>query len=179
MLFLNGGDALYSPKSLSALLRSASPEDDIVFGNTTVEYENGLRRPVQAGDAKRLWRGMVFSQQSSIVRRRLLLGKPFDTAYAIAADYKFYLNCHLNDAKMKRTNTTVAVSQYGGVSTKRRVASTRERLRVLREAGAPLRHRVFAYISLLHVLFRTLFERALGDEGFGRLARLRYGRSRG
>jgi glycosyltransferase involved in cell wall biosynthesis len=139
VLFLNAGDHLFETTTLEKLANAASPNTDILFGETMLvdddRHHIGTRTEltVQKLPNKLTWRsmrfGMVVCHQSFLTRRE---GTPQYIDGNLAADIDWVIKC-LKTAK-NQTNTQIIISEYlmGGVSKTRHRQSLKDRYEVLK-----------------------------------------------
>jgi glycosyltransferase involved in cell wall biosynthesis len=138
VLFLNGGDRLFSTTTLAQLAAAATPSTDILYGETMLVDDNrthiGTRSEltVQVLPKKLTWRsmrlGMVVCHQSFLPSRHLT---PPYMEGNLAADIDWVIDC-LKKAQ-NPTNANIILSEYlmGGVSKSRHQQSLRDRYAVL------------------------------------------------
>ncbi len=130
VLFLNSGDELYSPTTLSDIFTHGDYAD-IYYGETKLVDENrhilGDRRhktPEQF-DWKSFKYGMNICHQAIYIKRAI--AEPYDTQYQLSADIDWVIRA------AKKAKTTVNTHQYvakylvGGMSQKRHKQSLKER----------------------------------------------------
>ncbi|GHU16260.1 glycosyl transferase [Betaproteobacteria bacterium] len=136
--FVNAGDTLDSAdivQQVASLVQKEPTLPDIIYGETIVMDEQGhslgLRR-LKSPD-KLTWKsfkmGMLVCHQSFVVK--LELAPLFDMQYRYSSDFDWCIRC------MKEANTYLntrkVLSRFldGGVSTKQRKASLKERYRIM------------------------------------------------
>lgn len=136
--FINAGDTVYRPDILD-LIFAQEPHGDVYFGETlvtdpTTERVLGFRQKhlPAALDWKSLRRGMVVCHQSFIVKKSL--APLYDTdRYRLAADIDWVIRCLRNARDVRNTHQVLSCFALGGISTKHRKESLRERWRIMRE----------------------------------------------
>ena len=126
LLFLNAGDALAADDVLARLMEAAEADDGVVYGDHYVREDTGRLRYKRARPAKDLWRGMVASHQSTIVRRRHAVQHPYEAQLRIAGDFAFFAALQRTGVQWRRVPTAVAVMERGGVSDVQRFRSLGE-----------------------------------------------------
>jgi glycosyltransferase involved in cell wall biosynthesis len=139
VLFLNAGDHLFETTTLEKIANAATPDTDILFGETMLVDDNrhhiGTRTEltVQKLPNNLTWRsmrfGMVVCHQSFLARRK---GTPQYIKENLAADIDWVIKC-LKTSK-NQTNTHIIISEYlmGGVSKTRHQQSLKDRYEVLK-----------------------------------------------
>lgn len=158
--FVNAGDTVYDAEVLTKIFGPDSPlaadgPADIYYGETVVVAPEGeilglrkKRLPERGLTWRSLERGMVVCHQSFIVRRSV--APLYDTQrYTLAADIDWVIECLKRASSVKDTGLILSCFTTGGVSTRRRRASLRERWDIMRRHyGLPrtlLSHAGFAW----------------------------------
>lgn len=124
--FMNAGDCFYDGSVLDcarAVIAAEQPE--IFCGRAYAQHSGKLYKYNDA-----LWKGMVCSHQATFSKRALNLRFPFSTDYAIASDYRFYVQCETAGARLHHADIDVARIDTSGVSFHGLEARTMERLRI-------------------------------------------------
>lgn len=127
--FINAGDKVHTvPKIVDA---------DIYFGETSITTADGTplglrsKRLPDKLTWKSLKRGMVVCHQSFIVRREI--APMYDLQYRYVADIDWVVECLKRAKTIENTHQTLSVFAEGGISTRNRKASLRERWQVMRK----------------------------------------------
>lgn len=138
--FVNAGDRVYRPDTLTRIFgHTHTPAADIYYGETMVTdpdgRELGLRKKPLPRNGGLTWRslrrGMVVCHQSFIVRRTL--APLYDTEhYRLAADIDWVIACLERARSIVDTGLILSCFTTGGISTRRRKASLRERWTIMR-----------------------------------------------
>ena len=152
VLFMNSGDELYSPETVSDVFLSAE-NADIYYGETEMIDANGksLGQRRHKAPENFTWRsfkyGMSISHQAIYVKRSI--AEPFNRKYALSADIEWILNA------AKKANTIVNTHQYvakylvGGMSKAKHRQSLSERFDIMKKyyglAPTLLNHVVIAF----------------------------------
>lgn len=130
VIFMNAGDCFFSS---GVLQQVAQRLDDgmpsVFFGKV---YARGSSQPYQYN--QHLWQGMICSHQATFARRELLQRFPFSTAFKIASDYHFFVQCDRNGHSPQFTDIDVATIDTGGRSFSGFAERTEERMRICAEA---------------------------------------------
>ena len=134
VLFLNSGDVLAAPDTLSAILAAAEAGDDILYGKALVRYASGATHVANALAPEELPFGMICSHQALLARRALLVEMPFRIG-KIRSDYEFLLRCRAGGRRFHRTGILIAISEAGGLSDRRRFSVLRETVSLLHRYG--------------------------------------------
>ncbi len=141
--FVNAGDTVFRTDVLTRIFGADSPvasggPADIYYGETLVVSPEGevlglrkKRLPKRGLTWRSLERGMVVCHQSFIVRRSI--APQYDTErYRLAADIDWVIECLKRAERIVDTGLILSCFTTGGVSTRRRRASLRERWRIMR-----------------------------------------------
>lgn len=124
VIFMNAGDAFYSPATLEEIFGGEAHEADIIYGGVQIDYP-GFSRIQQPGVPQRLWQGMQFSHQSVFVDVRRHQERPYNVANRIAADLQFFYESLQAGLRFKRIDRVVSRVSTGGLSEVNRVKAIR------------------------------------------------------
>lgn len=119
VLFMNSGDEIYAPETVTEVLES-SPGADIYYGETEMYNEKweslGQRRhrAPETFDWHSFKHGMSISHQAIYVKRSL--AKPYDLQYKYSADIDWIIRAAKNASSIVNTHSYVAKYLVGGVS---------------------------------------------------------------
>lgn len=157
--FVNAGDTVYAPDVLTRIFEDGAPPADIYYGETLVVSPEGKalglrkkRLPRGGLTWRSLERGMVVCHQSFIVRREI--APLYDTQrYALAADIDWVIECLKRASSVADTGLILSRFTTGGVSTRRRRASWRERWRIMQRHYGPART-LWAHVGFVWGLLR-------------------------
>ncbi|MFN4080572.1 MAG: glycosyltransferase family 2 protein [Saprospiraceae bacterium] len=154
--FLNCGDAIYAPDTLSRIAAQLQPDDDVIYGDTLLEDEN--RQPLGLMSAlstrslpERLrWRhylgGMRVVHQSFVARRTLA---PPYISDNLCADYDWCIRILKKSRNARNSGMTLSRYLAGGLSKQRHRQSLRDRFKVMRaHFGLPLALLAHGWIAL-------------------------------
>ena len=130
VLYLNAGDTFATTDAVARLYEATAADADIVYGDHCFVEPDGRLRQKRARMPATLWRGMIASHQSTLIRRSLCLEHPYDSSLRIAGDFAFFVAVHRAGARWQRVGATIALMERGGVSDVRRFDALREWRRV-------------------------------------------------
>ena len=133
VLFMNSGDEIYDPETVSAVFGS-SADADIYYGETEMYNDNweslGERR--HKAPEKFSWRsfkyGMSISHQAIYIKR--VLTAPYDLQYKYSADIDWIIKAARKSTKIVHTKRYVAKYLVGGVSKQKHLDSLKERFHI-------------------------------------------------
>lgn len=134
IIFMNAGDCFADDDVLSRVRVALSSDTDILYGDVCLSFDVGtfLRK---AGHPDDLWKGMICSHQSAIVKRALLLEFPFDLRFPLSADYRFFVQSSVNGARFGYLGFPVCIFEVGGLSEQKQDAAFVETMQTRRELG--------------------------------------------
>ena len=126
LLFLNGGDCLYSEDSLAAIFRT-DPHYDLIVGN---QWDPVAGAPSRVPDVINMRTFVIYGlpHQCTFIRRNLFveLGD-YDVNFRIAADWEFFCRALLREGlTISRSPCIVSVFYPGGISGRNTRETTRE-----------------------------------------------------
>lgn len=132
--FLNAGDEIATPSTVSQMFASA-PNADVYYGDTTMTNMNGE----EIGDRRLAppeiltWRsfrkGMLVSHQSFVPR--IALCQPYDTRYHFSADFDWCINILKQSQNVANTHIVLSRFLDGGITKHNIVAGLKERFRIM------------------------------------------------
>jgi len=135
--FINAGDIPYNNLVLSKIFLPTENYADIYYGETMVVDgdgdELGLRRkPLPDKLSWKSFRGgMVVCHQSIIVRAAI--APPYQLRFRYAADIEWVISCLKLANEIVNTHLILSQFQSGGISTRMRRNSLKERFTIMRE----------------------------------------------
>lgn len=145
VLFLNAGDTLHAPDTLSRVAAAARQGDvlpGVVYGDTDIVDENGrFQRHRRLSPPERLtWRsfrsGMLVCHQAFYALTAIARATPYNLGYRYSADIDWCIRV-MREAErqrrpLRRVSAVVADFLDGGMTTQNHRKSLRERFRVMR-----------------------------------------------
>lgn len=134
VLFMNSGDEIYAPETVSEVF-AAAPSGDIYYGETEMYDENwkslGQRR--HSAPEHFDWRsfkfGMNISHQAIYIKRSL--AEPFDLKYKYSSDIDWIIKAAKKSSNIVNTHQYVAKYLVGGMSKQKHLESLKERFKIL------------------------------------------------
>ena len=134
VVFMNSGDEIYEPDTVSQVFSSSSRPADIYYGETEMyneAWESLGRRRHQAPEHFS-WRsfryGMSVSHQAIYIKRSLTA--PYDLTYKYSADIDWIIKAAKKAKLIVNTNRYVAKYLVGGVSKQKHLDSLKERFHI-------------------------------------------------
>lgn len=150
VLFMNAGDRFVDPAVLSRIFSQDLSGIDVIYGDSVADYGK-FRVSLKAGPIGELWKGMVFSHQSLIVRTILMRGNGFNLKYPIGADYELVYRLFSGKKRFHYYPEPIAEVEIMGVSHRKMVRSSWEHFNILRACGKP------TWCNRLYYYFRWCF----------------------
>ncbi|MFA6275922.1 MAG: glycosyltransferase family 2 protein [Pedobacter sp.] len=134
VLFMNSGDEIYAPETVTDVFASA-PSGDIYYGETEMYDENwkslGQRRhrAPEHFDWHSFKFGMNVSHQAIYIKRSLT--EPYDLQYKYSSDIDWIIKAAKRSSNIVNTHMYVAKYLVGGMSKQKHLASLKERFKIL------------------------------------------------
>ncbi|MDR2388604.1 MAG: glycosyltransferase [Tannerellaceae bacterium] len=162
--FVNAGDRIHgvdTAREMADRICACPSPPDILYGETALIDSRGrflgmrsLRSP-KSLSWKSFRTGMRVSHQSFLVRRTL--APAFDLRYRFSSDVDWCIRCMKRSGAIVNTRLVLSDFLEGGLSTKRRAASLRERYHILcRYYGWPLATLLHGWFALRFLAARRL-----------------------
>jgi len=127
LLFLNAGDQLHPSFDIDSFARrAAASRGDMLWGRSLERYGDGRLVPVRTRSRAWAWYGMPVCHQAIFFKRTALGAEPYDTHYAIGADYDLVCRLLANGATVVPLDSPVCIFHRGGVSSRCIKASLEE-----------------------------------------------------
>ena len=119
--FMNAGDTFYNNNTLKNLFKVSNFNDiNILYGHHEVRYPH-KKRIARAGNIADIWKASQFSHQSVFISSRYHKMHPYNTCIKITADFAFFYNAYVNNAKFQYKDDVISSITSGGVSDIKRV----------------------------------------------------------
>ncbi|WP_294629425.1 glycosyltransferase family 2 protein [uncultured Bacteroides sp.] len=123
--FMNAGDIFIDEEVLNRSFANSYKDDvDILYGDVVYQYKFG-KRLVKAGNIEQIMNHMVFSHQSTFVRR-ILIQKGFDIKWKLAADYNLLLGYYWEGRKYKHIDVAIAIVEMDDGATYNNYSKSRK-----------------------------------------------------
>lgn len=137
LLFMNGGDTLYSPTTLEEALKFQFTED-VVYGDAMFLHRKGPKRWSydDVMTLKRLYEYSI-NHQSTFIRTSLLKEKDYDLSYKYVADAKRFVELFLEGRSFRHLPLVICNYDTTGVSSVNIDLIDKERTRFFEELLPP------------------------------------------
>ena len=135
--FVNAGDEIYAPDTLSHIIEAATDDTDIVYGKAAIVNADGCKvsehHKITPPDLQRkhFLNGLVVSHQAIIVRRTI--ASYYDTRYRICADYDWCVRAVTDSRKNRYIDEYLCKFLTEGLSSKQRKRAWKERFHSMRD----------------------------------------------
>jgi putative colanic acid biosynthesis glycosyltransferase len=150
VIFMNSGDYFAAPDVLSRIFAAPHDDADVLYGHHVRHYaEHGIDRPMPAEPPNVLPYRMHCKHQAMLMRRDLLLKRPF-ALELLTADYDAILAAYVGGKRFLPVDCVIAVTTQGGRSDTQRVRVLRERAMLVRRNGL-MTFRISLYYARLRV----------------------------
>lgn len=119
IIFLNAGDVLAAPETLSRLAGAIDrhdPPPDFIYGDSYVMLEGGRKFLKPARSHKKIARGMFTSHQAMLYRREAVGALRYDLRYKIAGDYDLTCRFLQINPEAQYCPFPVCIAESGGIS---------------------------------------------------------------
>jgi putative colanic acid biosynthesis glycosyltransferase len=160
IIFMNSGDAFTSNQVLNDLFYIKKINADFIYGDAQIKELDGALRYKSARSHTYSWYGMFTNHQSMIYNLEIIrkYNIIYDTAYSIAADYKFTLEFLNYAADIIYVNLPVSIFSLGGLS------STQTKKGLLESEKVRLDVRGYNKIQNLSIRILTIFSHFLNNK---------------
>lgn len=136
VLFLNAGDTLVFPETLSEIKAAAGPSTpDFIYGDSLeAATDETPQYKAARNHESRAW-GMFTHHQAMLYRRDKIGELRYDPAYKIAADYDFTLHFLHKNPSALYCRTPVCLFESGGISQQNARAGRAEQYEIRKKLG--------------------------------------------
>ena len=166
VLFLNAGDRLFSKDTIEKIAACATPETDILYGETMLvdeQYKHiGTRSEltVQKLPENLTWKsmskGMVVCHQAFLPR---LKGIPQYMPHNLAADIDWVIQCLQKSKETINTHTIISEYLMGGISKTRHQQSLKDRYQILKKHFGYVPNLCNHLLIILRAVFFKIFNK--------------------
>ena len=129
--FMNSGDTFVDDEILSKLLeKKIDKNTHVIYGDHQVNYRN-KSKIIKGRSVQHIWKGSIFSHQSSLVRKEILKKYKFNISNKISADYELFYNLVRGNKGFEYIPIVFSVVSSGGISDVNRKGSIVSRWNIL------------------------------------------------
>lgn len=142
--FMNAGDKFYDNTTCNTLFKEDKDfaNIDILYGDLIVDYGK-FNRLEKAKSIDKIWKGMVFSHQSSFIRSSYHKEKKYTLSYNIAGDFEFFYNTFKKNKQFKYLNNTISIMGVEGLSDGNRFQSIWQMHQVVNDFNFSLKYNLY------------------------------------
>lgn len=174
IIFLNAGDEFADDRVLTRVIPELRTDVDVLYGRHEEVYGYGYTRTPALGNLRDLWKGMVFSHQSMLVRAQAMKRTKFDGDNRIAADYEFIYRLYTGNCRFYAVDRVISRVIADGFSAANNIELIRQQWRIARRfSGRHLVVDCYYLGSLVSVWFKNALKRLLPQRIVSRLRSLR------
>jgi len=158
VLFLNAGDALASPETLSMIKDNLKSKPDFLYGDALEEGENSQTHLKPARAHEKIALGMFTHHQSMLYRRDAIGKLKYDESYTIAADYDFTARFLKNTKNIQYINEPICIFEPGGVSQQQTKLGREEQFQIRKALKLcnPIQNHIITMLQGMNMLFRGI-----------------------
>lgn len=158
ILFLNAGDALAAPQTLSMIEQNLKDTPDFIYGDALEEDENGYTHPKTARNHKKIALGMFTHHQAMLYRKKLIDDLKYNEDYTIAADYDFTARFLQNTETVKYINEPICIFEHGGISQQQTKLGRMEQFQIRKNLKlcSPLQNHIITTLQAINMSFRNI-----------------------
>jgi len=152
IFFLNAGDIFADENVLEKILPYlVENENDVVYGDILKHNKKG-ELFIKKSDSPSDRHKMYFCHQGVFCRTAICREIPFDTAYSLSADFKFFKLAFLKGYRFKQTDILITIFDTTGLSNQNRIKGLLENIKIIKEIN-----NFYDKIRLLSRLYYVVF----------------------
>ncbi|MFA5023520.1 MAG: glycosyltransferase family 2 protein [Patescibacteria group bacterium] len=114
--FMNSGDTFYQPDSISLAAKYLSKDNDIVYGNTEIRYNN-FKIIKKEPRPNKLWMGRI-PHQSAFIKASTMKKYQYNKSNKIVADLEFFMRVYFDGGKIKNVQEVFSSFSKDGLTEK-------------------------------------------------------------
>lgn len=117
--FIGGDDYIITPNVIEKMADIINCSNADVFCGRVIARDYSINMEKTIGKAafkSEIINGYMSPHQGMVVRAKIMKSKLFDNTLKVAADFKFFLECALEDRNIKYVNDIIAVYSISGAS---------------------------------------------------------------
>lgn len=155
--FMNGGDIFFNKDTLKDIFRNYKDFSniDILYGDLQVDY-GSFKRIVRIKKLQDIWKGMVFSHQSSFISAKYHKNNKYTLTYNIAGDFEFFYNAFCGKRVFRYINEIIATNSIEGVSDINRLQTLRQQNRIINSYNYSMQKNLYFIFLYIDQILRKL-----------------------
>lgn len=158
VLFMNAGDKFYSPQTISNLMHSQFNNASIIYGGVVVDFDGKFDKYIPPKNISNIFRGMIFSHQSALIKSNILKSRLYDLSFRIASDYDFFLGIYISGETFFNSNEIVSVVINNGLSDNNHRKTCQEKIRILKKYNVHFSKFCYLYLDLVFILLKDFLK---------------------
>ena len=160
-IFMNAGDIFAGDRVLARVFSKVPVGADVIFGDWIADYkEFNVYRSASKPDC--IWKGMICSHQSILIRTSLIKPEGFNLSNPIGADYDMIYLLMNAGASFFYYPEPIAKTEAYGISHRNMLKSAKEHFHILKtHEKINFYQRFFHYRFLVFVIFIVLIYKVL------------------
>lgn len=131
-IFINAGDTFADPTVPEKVMGQLNPDTDVFYGDCLLKYP-GFSILKNAGEVKDLWKGMITTHQSFIIKTDILKKNLFDLNYKLGADFDQIFKLYKQKKQFKYIQIPIAAIDTSGISNTKILSARCEHYKSLRK----------------------------------------------
>ncbi len=158
-IFINAGDTFANNSVLEKVFEYLNSDADVLYGDCILRY-HGFNVLKKAGKLNDLWKGIIFSHQSVLIRTSVLKENKFNIDYKLGADFDQIYRLFKQKCKFKYIPIPISIVETEGVSNRKMLKSRFEQYKIIRNHKKlnlyQQSYYIFSFIYLLFISFLRL-----------------------
>jgi len=131
-IFINAGDTFADPTVPEKVFEQLNPEIDVLYGDCILKYP-GFNLLKKAGVNNDIWKGMITTHQSFIIKTDILKENLFNLDYKLGADFDQIFKLYKQKKQFKYIPIPIAAVDTTGVSNTKILSARCEHYKSLRK----------------------------------------------
>jgi putative colanic acid biosynthesis glycosyltransferase len=158
ILFLNAGDTLAAPDTLSMITNHTNGKPDFIYGDAFEDTQNGIKQNKAARSHNKIALGMFTHHQSMLYKHAAIGELRYDLTYKIAADYDFTARFLNNCDSIEYIPAPICIFEPGGISQQQTQQGRLEQFQIRKNLNlcSPMQNHIITTLQSLNMIFRNI-----------------------
>ncbi len=163
--FMNAGDSFYINETLREIFYNNYnfTNINVIYGDLEIDYGD-FRRFQKAKSLSGIWKGMIFSHQSSFIRASYHKMHKYSLNYKIAGDFEFFYKFYENNTQFEYIAITIAIVDVEGLSDANRVECLKQKYDVVSQEKFSIKYYFYYTYAYTDQYFRVLLKKILSKK---------------
>ena len=161
IIFMNAGDGFYDKYAIEQVIPLCMDNVDIIYGRCEIRLDPQHKWILECRELKDLWKGIICSHQSLLVRTAILKRMKFSTKYKMASDYDFLVRASQEGCRLINTRNIISFVAAYGLSDTNRIAATRECWEISKKMKPSALVDIYYLYATINILIRRVAEKIL------------------